>query len=148
MAIPHVVVGNLTDDPQLRFGQTGTPWVTFTIAENEISTGKNGEKTESTFFYNCKMFGEAAENFVSSCTKGMRVIAIVKNRQEKYQDKEGNQRTATTYVVQEIGPSTRWATAAVTRTAGNGAGAGASRAASSQAPAADVEFDGGENPFI
>jgi single-strand DNA-binding protein len=146
MAIPHVVVGNLTDDPTLRFGPTGTAWLTFTIAENEVSTGKNGEKTESTFFYNCKMFGEAAEQFVASCSKGMRVIAVVKNRQEKYQDKEGNPRTATTYVVQEIGPSLRWATATVNRISGNGGGA--PRAAASQAPAADVEFDGGENPFI
>jgi len=145
MSIPHVIVGNLTDDVTLRFGQTGTPWATFTVAENEVSTAKNGEKTETTYFYSCKMFGEAAENFAATCTKGMRVIAIVKNRQEKYQDKEGNPRTANVFVVQEAGPSVRWATAAVTRNASSGA----SRPAA-QAPAqtVDAEFDGGENPFV
>jgi single-strand DNA-binding protein len=53
----------------------------------------------------------------------MRVIATGRLKQRSYQDREGNNRTAIELEVDEIGPSLRYATAQVTRAAGNGGAA-------------------------
>ncbi|MEA1264182.1 single-stranded DNA-binding protein [Microbacterium sp. STF-2] len=115
------VVGNLTADPELRYTQNGLPVVNFTIA----STPRNFDRTAQEWkdgdalFLRASCWREFAEHVAGSLTKGMRVIATGRLRQRTYQDREGSQRTAIELEVDEIGPSLRYATAQVTRTASN-----------------------------
>jgi single-strand DNA-binding protein len=55
-------------------------------------------------------------------SKGMRVVATGRMEQKDWVDKEGNKRTSYDLVLDEIGPSLRWATAVVTKTDKNGSG--------------------------
>lgn len=118
------VVGNLTADPELRYTQNGLPVVNFTIA----STPRNFDRTAQEWkdgdalFLRASCWREFAEHVAGSLTKGMRVIATGRLRQRAYQDREGFQRTAIELEVDEIGPSLRYATAQVTRTASNASG--------------------------
>lgn len=116
------VIGNLTTDPELRFTQNGVAVANFTIAstprafDRQANEWKDGEA----LFLRASVWKEFAEHVAGSLTKGMRVIAQGNLRQRSYQDREGNQRTAIELEVTEIGPSLRYATAQVTRSAGNG----------------------------
>ncbi len=113
------VVGNLTADPELRYTQNGIPVVSFTIAstprtfDRQANEWKDGEA----LFLRCSVWREAAEHVTGSLTKGSRVIATGRLRQRSYQDREGQNRTSIELEVEEVGPSLRYATAQVTRSA-------------------------------
>lgn len=116
------VIGNLTADPELRFTQNGVAVANFTIAstprafDRQANEWKDGEA----LFLRASVWKEFADHVAGSLTKGMRVVAQGNLRQRSYQDREGNQRTAIELEVTEIGPSLRYATAQVTRSAGTG----------------------------
>ncbi|MFS0715223.1 single-stranded DNA-binding protein [Microbacterium sp. 2P01SA-2] len=139
------VVGNLTADPELRYTQNGLPVVNFTIAstprtfDRQANEWKDGEA----LFLRASAWRDFAEHIAGSLTKGMRVVATGRLRQRNYQDREGQTRTAIELEVDEIGPSLRYATAQVTRAAGNGSAAQPAASQRSQEPyAAPVSEDG------
>ena len=114
--------GNMTKDPELRFGSSGKPWATFSIAVNEIGRTASGERTENVVYLNCKLFGDQAEHLVESAQKGTRVSIEGKLRNEKWTDAAGVEKRSDTVYVDEVAVSLRWATAAVTKKANpNGA---------------------------
>lgn len=115
------VVGNLTGEPELRFTQSGTAMVSGSIASNRRYQ-VNGEWQEQTSFFNFTAWRELAENIASTMTKGMRVVATGRMEQKDWTDKDGNKRTSYDLVLDEIGPSLRWATAVVSKTDKNGSG--------------------------
>jgi len=141
-------VGNVTQQPELRYSQAGKPWATFSVAVNEYGKDKSGEKTEHTSFFNCKLFGDAAENFCESVEKGNRVMVTGTLKMEKWTNKDGEEKTSPTVYVDEVGVSLRWAKAAITRIAGNGGNNAGRVPAAAGAPAAQADFGNEENPFV
>jgi len=120
------VIGNLTADPELRFTPSGSAVANFTIASTprEFDRATNEWKDGEALFLRCSIWREAAENVAETLDKGMRVIAQGRLRTRSYDTKEGERRTVMELEVDEIGPSLRFASAKVTRTArGNGEGA-------------------------
>jgi len=140
-------IGNVTQQPELRYSQAGKPWATFSVAVNEYGKDKSGEKTEHTSFFNCKLFGDAAENFCESVEKGNRVMITGNLKMEKWTNKDGEEKTSPTVIVDEVGVSLRWAKASITRIAGNGQGAARVPAAAAAPAAASNGLDE-ENPFV
>ncbi|MFJ9771149.1 single-stranded DNA-binding protein [Kitasatospora sp. NPDC101157] len=124
------LVGNLVDDPELRFTQSGVPVAKFRIAstprtfDRQTNEWKDGEA----LFLTCNVWRQPAENVAESLTKGMRVIVQGRLNQRSY-EKDGQKRTVFEIEVEEVGPSLRGATAKVTR-ANRGQG-GAQQAARS-----------------
>ena len=116
------VVGNLTADPELRYTQSGIPVANFTIASTPRTFDRaSGEwKDGEALFLRASVWRDFAEHVAGSMTKGMRVIAQGNLRQRNYETREGERRTSIELDVQEIGPSLRYATAQVTRTASSG----------------------------
>lgn len=113
----HVtLVGNLTTDPELRFTQAGKPMVTGAIAVNR-SYQVNGEWTEDTSYFNFVVWGDMANNIAASFSKGTRVIACGRFAQKNWTDDNNNKRVSYDLVVDEMGPSVKWATTEVTRVA-------------------------------
>ncbi|MET8399598.1 single-stranded DNA-binding protein [Streptomyces sp900116325] len=114
------VIGNITDNPELRFTPSGAPVANFTIAstprifDKQTNEWKDGE----TLFLRSAVWRQAAENAAESLTRGMRVIAQGRLTQRSY-EKDGQKRVAYELQVEEIGPSLKTATAAVTKTNGN-----------------------------
>lgn len=120
------VIGNLTADPELRFTPSGSAVANFTIASTprQFDRQSNEWKDGEALFLRCSVWKEAAENVAESLTKGMRVIAQGRLRSRSYDTKEGERRTVMELEVDEIGPSLKYASAQVTRSArGNGEGA-------------------------
>ena len=116
------LVGNLVDDPSLRFAQSGAAVANFTIASTPRAFDKqsNEWKDGDTMFLNCSIWRQAAENVAESLTKGTRVIVQGRLKSRSYDDREGNRRTVFEVDVEEIGPSLARATAVVTRATGGG----------------------------
>lgn len=124
------VIGNLTNDPELRFTPSGSAVANFTIASTPRTFDRqsNEWKDGETLFLRASVWREAAENVAESLTKGMRVIVNGRLKSRSYETKEGEKRTVIELEVDEIGPSLRYANAKVNRTqrsGGGGAGNGA-----------------------
>jgi single-strand DNA-binding protein len=112
------VIGNLTNDPELRFTPSGSAVANFTIASTPRTFDRNSNewKDGEALFLRSAVWKEAAENVAESLTKGMRVIASGRLKQRSYETKEGEKRTVIEFEVDEIGPSLKYANAKVSRT--------------------------------
>ncbi len=112
------VVGNLVDDPELRFTPSGAAVAKFRVAstprtfDRQTNEWKDGES----LFLTCSVWRQAAENVAESLTKGTRVIVQGRLKQRSYEDREGIKRTVYELDVDEVGASLRNATAKVTKT--------------------------------
>lgn len=122
------VVGNLTSDPELRYTQNGLAVANFTIASTPrtFDRASNEWKDGEALFLRASVWREFAEHVAGSLTKGSRVIASGRLKQRSYQDRDGNNRTSIELEIDEIGPSLRYATAAVTRAQSSGGPRGGS----------------------
>ena len=111
------VVGNLTDDPELRFTQSGAAVANFRIASTpRYLDRQSGEwRDGDPLFLACNIWRDAAENVAETLKRGTRVIVTGRLRQRSYETKEGEKRTVYELEVDEIGPSLRSATAKVTK---------------------------------
>jgi len=110
------LIGNLVDDPELRFTPAGIAMAKVRFAVNRRYQ-KNGEWTEDTSFFGGTLWRDAAENVAESCQKGMRVIVTGRLEQRSWETQEGEKRSMVEVAIDEMGPSLRWATATVTKTA-------------------------------
>ena len=132
------LIGNLVDDPELRFTPSGAAVAKFRVASTPryLDKATNEWKDGESLFLQCNIWRQAAENVAESLTKGMRVILTGRLKQRSYETKEGEKRTVFEVEVDEVGPSLRNATAKVTRTQRAAGGA-----SGFSAPAADFNED-------
>ncbi|UAL29964.1 single-stranded DNA-binding protein [Nocardioides rotundus] len=120
------VVGNLVDDPELRFTPSGAAVANFRIAstprtfDRQTNEWKDGEA----LFLTCSVWRQAAENVAESLQKGMRVVVQGRLKSRQFETREGEKRTVFEIDVDEVGPSLRYATAKVQRTTRQGGGGG------------------------
>lgn len=116
MAANHVtLIGNLVEDPELRFTSSGMAMARIRLAVNRRYQ-RNGEWQEETSYFGGTLWREAAENAVESLKKGMRVIVVGTLEQRSWETAEGEKRSTVEIRIDEMGPSVRWATATVTKT--------------------------------
>jgi len=122
------VVGNLVNDPELRFTPAGQPVATFRVASTPrfMDRTTNEWKDGDSLFLTCNVWRQAAENVAESLQRGMRVIVQGRLKQRSYETKEGEKRTVYEVEVDEVGPSLRNASAKVNKVARTGGGGGSS----------------------
>ena len=120
------VVGNLVDDPELRFTPSGAAVANFRIGSTPRTLDKqtNEWKDGDALFLSCSVWRQAAENVAESLQKGMRVVVQGRLKQRQYETREGEKRTVVELDVDEVGPSLKYATAKVARTTRQGGGGG------------------------
>src|SRR3954451_13613016 len=121
------VVGNLTNDPELRFTPSGQAVASFTVASTPrtLDRQSNEWKDGDPLFLRCTVWRQAAENVAETLHKGFRVIVQGRLKQRSFETREGEKRTVVELDVDEVGPSLRYATARVNkagRSGGNGGG--------------------------
>jgi single-strand DNA-binding protein len=120
------IVGNLTDDPDLRFTPNGAAVANFTVAspprffDKQTNEWRDGEA----LFLRCSIWRQAAENVAETLQRGARVIVSGRLKQRSYETREGEKRTTFEVEVDEIGPSLKYATAKVTKTSRSGGNSG------------------------
>lgn len=147
------VVGNLVDEPELRWTANGAAVAKFRIAstprtfDRQTNEWKDGES----LFLTCSVWRQAAENVAESLQRGMRVIVQGRLKQRSYEDNQGVKRTVYELDVEEVGPSLRSATARVEKASRGAGGQGQQQGGGSrsggwgggQGPAQDAWSSGG-----
>jgi single-strand DNA-binding protein len=107
-----VQVGNLTDDPELRFTQNGTPVANFRLAVNQRVKQDDGTwRDGDASFFKVNVWRDQAENVAESLGKGNRAVVLGQLRTRSWETPEGDKRTSTEIDADEVAPSLRWAIA-------------------------------------
>lgn len=148
------VIGNLTDDPELRFTPTGAAVAKFRIASTPRTHDRaSGEWKDGPPLLACTVWRQMAENVAESLSKGNRVVVSGRLTQRTYETREGEKRTVMELQVDEIGPSLRYATVKVSKVQRSGAPSGGAPAPAhvddpwaASSPSGGTQFDD-EPPF-
>jgi single-strand DNA-binding protein len=123
-----VVVGNLTDDPELRFTPQGVAVANFRLAVSRRMKDESGQwKDGETSFFRVSCWRQLAENVAESLTRGSRTMVAGRLRMRQWETQEGEKRSVVEIEADEVGPSLKWATAKVEKTSRAGGGGGGGR---------------------
>lgn len=147
------MIGNLTADPELKWGPSGAAVCNFTVASTPRILDKDSgqwKDSDSPLFMRCSVWRQYAENVAESLTKGMQVIVQGRLKQRSYETTSGEKRTVVELDVDDVGPTLRFATAKVTKSqrgGGNGSsgGQGGGDWGSNQG-GGNVQRSGGQRP--
>ena len=140
------LIGNLVEDPELRFTPSGVAMAKLRFAVNRRFQDRNSEWQEETSFFGGTVWREMAEAVAESLTKGTRVIVTGSLEQRSWETQEGEKRTVVEVIADGLGPSLRWAQAQVEKTSRTTAEGGAPAPAGGGGRAPDPVY-GDEEPF-
>lgn len=131
------VVGNLADDPELRFTPSGAPVCNFRV----LSTPRTKQGDEwvdgEVLALGCAVWRQYAENAAETLRRGMQVIVQGRMKARTYETREGDKRTVFELDVEHVGPALQYATAQVVKaTRGHGGQQGGGQPAPPQQAAA------------
>lgn len=113
------ITGNLTADPELRYTPSGQAYARMVIA----ATPRRFDRTTNqwidgeTIFMRSTAWRDLAEHIAATVTKGARVIATGRLRQNTWITDDGETRWSIDLDVDDLGPSLQWATATITKAA-------------------------------
>lgn len=116
----HVtVVGNVVDDPELRFTPNGVAVADFRLASTPSRYNRQTEEWEDgeTIWLGVSCWRQAAHNVAETLSKGLRVVVVGQLRARSYDAADGTKRTVFEIEAEEIAPSIRYATAKVSKNA-------------------------------
>jgi single-strand DNA-binding protein len=94
------VIGNLVNDPEVRFTPKGTPVSNLSLGINETYT-VDDEKRQITTFVDVQVWGPSAENLAKMVRKGQEIFVEGSLRQDRWQDKETGQNRAKVFIKAE-----------------------------------------------
>ena len=112
------VVGNVTRDPELRFAQSGMAIASFGVAWNR----RRQDQEDEVSFFDVTCFRQLAENVAESIRKGSRVVIYGTLQQRSWETDGGDRRSKVEILADDVAPSLKWATAAITRNERPGGG--------------------------
>lgn len=121
------IVGNLTDDPELRYTPTGVAVANVRVAVNRRMFNRESNQWDDKLdgYFTVNVWRDYAENVAESLNKGARVLVTGRLISRSYEDKEGQTRWVTEIEADEICPSLKWATAKISKVnRGGGQGGG------------------------
>ncbi|MFJ2478353.1 single-stranded DNA-binding protein [Streptomyces sp. NPDC087659] len=116
--LPSTVIGNLVDDPELRFTSAGVAVARFTVAstprtfDRDTGVCRDGEPT----FLDCSCWRQLAENVAGSLSRGSRVVVAGRLRTDRWESLEGEKRSRMALDGDDVGASMTFASVAITRT--------------------------------
>jgi single-strand DNA-binding protein len=111
------IVGNVTRDPELKFLNSGQAALKLSVAVNRRWQNRQTQEWEERVsYFEVVGYGSLAENAANSLSKGSRVIVNGRLEQRSWETENGDKRSIVEINADEIGPSLKWATAAVTKT--------------------------------
>lgn len=118
------VIGNVVADPELRFTPSGAAVANFRMASTprHFDRQTNEWKDGDPLFLGVSAWRQLGENVAESIQRGTRVVVVGRLIQRQYEDREGNKRSSYEITADEVAPSLRNATAAVTKTSGQSNG--------------------------
>jgi single-strand DNA-binding protein len=114
-----VIVGNLVDDPELRFTNNGTPVSNLRLAVTQRVLEGGAWRDGQTSFFRVNAWRETAIHLAESLHKGDRVVVLGRLRQRSWETPEGERRSVAEIEADEVAASLKWATARIERVMAN-----------------------------
>ncbi len=97
-----ILLGRIGSDINLRYGKSGSAYVTFSLATSEKMKGEDGKYTEVTEWHNLVSFGKTAEIIAKYLGKGSLAYFEGKIKHDKYQDANKVEQESTKVVVTDV----------------------------------------------
>jgi single-strand DNA-binding protein len=97
-----ILVGNLGQDPTLRYTTSGKAVGRLSVATSTQWTGQDGEAREQTEWHAVVVSGKLVENCSQYLAKGRQVYVEGSIHTRKYVDKEGIERSFTKVIAQRV----------------------------------------------
>lgn len=94
-----VLIGRLTDNPELKYTKNNKSYVNFSIANNQ-GKDKSGQEYPASFF-NCTAWGVVAENIAKYLVKGSLGLFKGELKQDQWTDDNGLKRSTVKIIVFE-----------------------------------------------
>jgi single-strand DNA-binding protein len=116
------IVGNLVDDPELRFTNNGIAVANMRVAVTQRIQQDGEWRDGDTSFLRVNVWRGQAEHLADSLAKGDRVMVTGRLRQRSWETPEGEKRSVTEIEADEVGASLKFATAKVERAQQRGNG--------------------------
>lgn len=89
------LVGNLGNDPDMRYTPSGVPVASFSLAVNKSWTGQDGQRQDKTTWFRITTWNKQAEIVSQYLAKGRRVMVVGEMEEARaYTDREGNMRAS------------------------------------------------------
>ena len=96
-----MLIGNLGQDPELRYTPDGNPVANFSIAVT-YRRRVNEEMQDETEWFNVSCFNRTAENVNQYLTKGQKVYVEGRFQSREYVGQDGNQRKSFEVVASDV----------------------------------------------
>ena len=96
-----VIMGRLTRDPELRYTQSQTPVVSFSVAVDRDFGGRDGGEKQ-TDFIDCVAWRQTGEFVSKYFTKGSMVVVSGRLQIRDWQDRDGNKRRSAEVVADNV----------------------------------------------
>ena len=97
------LIGNLGNDPEMRYTPGGVPVVSFNLAVNKSWTTQEGQRQDRTTWFRVTAWRKTAEIVSQYLTKGRQVMVIGEVEDARaYVDKDGNSRASLEVTAQVI----------------------------------------------
>ncbi len=97
-----LLIGRLGRDPEMRYTPSGRPVTNFSVATSRSWTNHDGERRSETEWFNIVAWGNLAEVCKQYLHKGQQVYIEGRLQTRQWEDSEGNKRTSTEVVAQEM----------------------------------------------
>ena len=97
-----ILIGNLTEDPELRYTQSGTARTRFSIAINRRYKGRDGNMQDDTTFVPIVVWGPQAENCANYLSKGRQICVDGRLRIDSFTTEEGERRKVAEVVAESV----------------------------------------------
>ena len=97
-----ILMGRLGKDPELNYIPSGQSVAKFTMATNRSYKDKSGEWKEETDWHNIVAWGKLGETCAQYLAKGRQAYVEGRIRTRSWEDREGNKRTTTEIVANEV----------------------------------------------
>jgi single-strand DNA-binding protein len=116
------IVGNLVEDPELRFTNNGIAVANLRVAVTQRVQQDGQWRDGETNFFKVNVWRDQAEHLADSLTKGDRVMVTGHLRQRSWETPDGEKPSVTELEAEEVEASLKWATAKVERSSQRGNG--------------------------
>ena len=94
-----VIMGNLGQDPELRYTQSQTPVCTLSVATTDHRTGADGQRQEQTEWHRVVVWSKQAENCAKYLAKGRSVLVEGRLATRSWEDQKTGQKRYVTEII-------------------------------------------------
>jgi single-strand DNA-binding protein len=97
-----MIIGNVGNDPEMRFTQNGNPVTSFSVATNRLYTTTDGERKQETEWFNVVAWGRLAEQCNQFLAKGRSVYTEGRLRTRTWENQDGQRHHRTEVVANRV----------------------------------------------